>query len=182
MNDSAATHSGKPMTVPVWDRFVRIFHWSVVCGCAANLLLLEGGRLPHELVGYAIATLLAARMAWGFLGTPHARFADFIPGPARLGHYLAALLRGREPRMLGHNPAAAVMILALMGVLSGLAITGWMTTLDAFWGAEWLEDLHEALADILRLLVLIHVAGAILASIRHRENLILSMLTGRKRA
>lgn len=171
-----------PATVMVWDRFVRVFHWSVVGGCAVNILLLEGGRTPHEIVGYAVAALVAARIVWGFIGATHARFADFTPRPAVLIGYLQALVRGREPRWRGHNPAAAVMIFALLGVLIGLGVTGWMTTLDMFWGEEWLEDLHKALADGLQIMVLIHAAAAVVESLRHRENLILAMITGEKRA
>lgn len=179
---TGAGSAQEPATVPVWDRFVRVFHWSVVAGCAADVLVLDGGRLPHEIVGYTVAGLVAARVAWGFAGTAHARFADFVPRPATLFAYLKALARGREPRTLGHNPAAAVMILALMAVLAALGVTGWMTTLDAFWGAEWLEELHKGLADALQLMVLVHAAAAVAESLRHRENLILAMITGRKRA
>lgn len=171
-----------PATVMVWDRFVRVFHWSVVVGCVANILLLEGGRTPHEIVGYAVTALVAARLVWGFTGAAHARFADFAPRPAVLIGYLQALVRGREPRWRGHNPAAAVMIFALLGVLIGLGVTGWMTTLDMFWGEEWLEALHRALADGLQIMVLIHAAAAVIESLRHRENLILAMITGEKRA
>ncbi|NYZ11971.1 cytochrome B [Azospirillum sp. RWY-5-1] len=178
---SAAGSPAEPATVPVWDRFVRVFHWSVVAGCAANSFALEGGKLPHEIVGYAVAALVAARLVWGFVGTRHARFVDFVPGPATLAAHLKALLQGREPRTRGHNPAAAVMILALMAVLAVLGVTGWMTTLDAFWGAEWLEETHELLADALQLMVLVHAAAAVLESLRHRENLVLAMITGRKR-
>lgn len=174
--------SSAPATVMVWDRFVRAFHWSVVGGCAVNILLLEGGRTPHEIVGYAVAALVAARIVWGFIGATHARFADFAPRPAVLIGYLQALVRGREPRWRGHNPAAAVMIFALLGMLIGLSVTGWMTTLDMFWGEEWLEDLHKALADGLQIMVLIHAAAAVIESLRHRENLILAMITGEKRA
>lgn len=179
---TAGGSTEEPATILVWDRFIRVFHWSVVAGCAVNTIALEGGRLPHELVGYAVTGLVAARVVWGFAGTPHARFADFVPRPSSLLAYLQAMVRGREPRTIGHNPAAAVMILALMGVLAALGITGWMTTLDAFWGAEWLEELHEALAEGLQIMVLVHAAAAVMESLRHRENLVHAMITGRKRA
>jgi cytochrome b len=74
------------------------------------------------------------RVCWGFVGTRHARFRDFVPSPARLAGYLSALRRGREPRHLGHNPAGAVMMLVLMLLLAGVSITGWMQSLDTFWG------------------------------------------------
>lgn len=167
--------------VRVWDPVVRLFHWTVVAGCVLNLFILEDGERPHEIVGYVIAGALAVRLVWGFIGTRHARFADFVPTPARLAAYVRALLRGREPRMLGHNPAGAVMMLALMALLAGTCLTGWMTTLDAFWGEDWLEALHETLANAILVLALLHAAAALFESWRHRENLVWSMVTGWKR-
>jgi cytochrome b len=167
--------------VRVWDPFVRLFHWSVVGACALNLTLLNDGKLAHRWLGYGVMALLALRLVWGVVGSRHARFRDFVPGPRGLLVYLGAMARGREPRFRGHNPAAAVMILVLMTLLGVIGVTGWMMTLDAFWGVEWVEDLHKGLANGLIVLVAIHVAAAVLESLRHRENLILAMITGRKR-
>lgn len=168
-------------TIRVWDPFVRIFHWSVVCGCAIDLTLLDDGKLAHRWIGYSVMALVGLRLIWGFIGTRHARFADFVSGPRALLAYLAAMRCGREPRFIGHNPAAAVMIIALLVLLNAIGVTGWMQTLDAFWGAEWLESLHGGLANLLVVLVGVHVGAAILESLRHRENLVLAMFTGRKR-
>lgn len=168
--------------VKVWDLVVRVFHWTVVLGCLANLFLLEDGEDAHEIVGFVVAAAVAVRIVWGFVGTRYARFAEFVPTPARLGRYLAALARGREPRMLGHNPAGAVMMIALMALLVAVSVTGWMMGLDAFWGEEWLEELHGGLANAILVLAALHAAAAIVESWRHRENLVWSMVTGRKRA
>ncbi len=168
-------------TVRVWDPFVRLFHWSVVGGCALNFTILDDGKLAHRWIGYGVLALLALRLVWGVIGSRHARFADFVPGPRDLIAYLGSLIRGREPRFLGHNPAAAVMVLALMALLAAIGVTGWMQTLDAFWGYDWVETLHEGLANGLIVLVVVHVAAALFESLRHRENLILAMITGRKR-
>jgi len=167
-------------TVSVWDPVVRLFHWTVVAGCLLNLFVLED--LAHEVVGYLVAAALVVRVFWGLAGTGYARFADFVPTPSGLASYLGALVRGREPRMLGHNPAGAVMMLALMGLLAAVSVTGWMMGLDAFWGEDWLEELHEGLANAILVLALLHAAAALFESWRHRENLVWSMVTGRKRA
>ena len=71
-------------SVTVWDPVVRIFHWTVVAGCLANLFILEDGGRAHEVIGYAVAAVLVVRIVWGFVGTRHARFEDFVPGPHRL--------------------------------------------------------------------------------------------------
>nr|WP_245261958.1 cytochrome b/b6 domain-containing protein [Ancylobacter sp. FA202] len=165
----------------VWDPVVRIFHWTVVAGCLLNLFVVEDGEALHEIIGYVVAAVLVVRVIWGFIGTPYARFAAFVPGPRRLAQYLSALAKGREPRMLGHNPAGAVMMLALMALLAATCVSGWMMGLDAFWGADWLEETHEWLANSILVMALLHAAAALIESRRHRENLVLAMITGRKR-
>ena len=169
-------------SVTVWDPVVRIFHWAVVAGCLANLFIVEDGELAHQVIGYVVVAVLVVRVVWGFVGTRYARFNDFVPGPRRLRRYLTLLARGREPRQLGHNPAAAVMMLVLMTLLAAVSVTGWMATLDAFWGVEWVEELHEGVADAILWLALIHAGAALYESVRHSENLVWAMVTGRKRA
>lgn len=74
------------------------------------------------------------------------------------------------------------MTLALLGMIAAISGTGLMMTTDAFWGAEWVEDLHEGLVFATLALITVHVAGVIVTSVKHRENLVRSMITGRKRA
>lgn len=166
--------------VRVWDPVVRIFHWTVVTGCAVNMVL-DDGKLVHRWVGYAVALALAIRLVWGIIGTRHARFTDFVPGWAELKAYIADAIRFREPRHLGHNPLGAVMILALMAALAGVSMTGWMMTLDQFWGSHFLEEVHESFANGILLLAAVHVLGVLYGSLRHGENLIRAMVTGLKR-
>jgi cytochrome b len=169
-------------SVRVWDPLVRVFHWTLAFGCIANLTVLREAENLHRYVGYGVTAALAVRLVWGVVGPGHARFGDFVPGPRRLLGYCQALIRGREPRYLGHNPAAAVMILALIVVAGLCGVTGWMMGLDAFWGDKRLEGVHETAANLILIMALVHVGAAIIESRRHRENLILSMITGRKRA
>src|SRR3954468_15327049 len=135
----------------------------------------------HGVIGCAVAAVLAVRVVWGFVGTRHARFTDFVPSRRRLVQYLTLVAQGREPRQVGHNPAAAVMMLVLMALLAAVSVTGWMATLDAFWGVEWVEELHEGTAEAILWLALIHAAAALYESMRHGENLVWAMVTGRKR-
>lgn len=95
---------------------------------------------------------------------------------------MTGISRDRESRFIGHNPARGAMVLALMAAMASLAVTGWMSTLDMFWGSEWLEEIHEFLANFVLVLIALHVAGVLLASLRHGENLVRAMVNGRKRA
>jgi len=168
--------------VRVWDPIVRLFHWTIVGGVVANLTFLRHEESPHIYVGYAVVAALVVRLGWGFVVRGHARFASFVPGPYRLTGYLRAMLGRREPRYLGHNPAGAAMIVLLLVLLVAIGVTGWMMGLDAFWGVAWVETLHEVTANILIGAVALHVIGAIVESIRHRENLPWAMITGYKRS
>jgi cytochrome b len=95
--------------------------------------------------------------------------------------YLRDVALLRAPRYLGHNPAGGAMIVALLVTLLGTCITGYMMTTDAFWGSQWVEDTHKYLANLTLGLVVVHVIGVLIASFEHRENLVKSMLTGKKR-
>lgn len=169
-------------TIKVWDPLVRLFHWGLVVSYAVAWLTADLWDDMHEWAGYMAAGLIAFRLVWGFIGPKYARFTQFVRSPARVVRYLGSILRGRKVRYIGHNPAGAVMILALMFTILGTALTGWMYTLDAFWGVDWVEETHEFLADVTLILVLGHVAGVILTSLRHKENLARAMIIGRKRA
>ena len=168
-------------TIRVWDPLVRALHWTLVA-CVLGNLLNESGETLHRALGYTASGVVLTRLVWGMVGTRHARFADWFPTPARLLPYLRALLQGRAPRHIGHNPAGAVMMLALLVLVLGLGATGYLMTTDAFFGEDWLEEVHEALADVLVGAVALHVTAALFESWRHRENLVASMLHGRKRA
>ena len=179
MPHSGLMHHGK---IKVWDLFVRVFHWSVVLGFLANMYGTEPGEWLHRWIGYVMVSLIAGRILWGFWGTPHARFRSFFPTPPRIMTYFKLLIRGKEPRYISHNPAGALMMIALIFALLGCILTGWMQGLDRFWGVLWVQEVHEIAADSILVLAALHVAGAVFASCKHRENLIWSMITGYKRA
>jgi cytochrome b len=128
-----------------------------------------------------VAGAVVVRIVWGFVGPAHARFAQFVPRPAVAVEYARAFVRGQEPRHLGHNPLGALMIVFLLILLLALCLFGWLQKTDTFFGIAWVEETHVVLADVLLIAVLIHVAGALTASVRHRENLVWAMVTGRKR-
>ena len=174
--------TGKAAEITVWDPFVRVFHWSQAILIGVAWLTADGWKWLHEWSGYVLGGLIALRILWGVIGSPHARFSDFVRGPAATLGYLRDLLAGRETRYLGHNPAGGAMILALLAVTAATVVTGWLQTTDAFWGSSGMEELHESLATLILVLVAFHVAGVLLESLRHRENLVRAMITVRKRA
>ena len=89
----------------VWDRFVRIFHWLLVAFFCISYLTGEEEHWIHTYSGYAIFTLISLRVIWGFIGSKHARFADFIYSPGSIVRYLASLTTASPKRYRGHNPA-----------------------------------------------------------------------------
>lgn len=165
---------------PVWDRFVRFFHWSLVTCVLLNCFVLEQGEWQHRWVGYLACALVTARLVWGFVGTRHARFADFFPTPARVKHHVSALLAARPDTHAGHNPLGALMMLLLMALVLSLGLTGWLQGTDAYFGDERLQDLHRYLGNALMLSAGLHAASAIVVGRLERTRLIKAMVTGVK--
>lgn len=162
----------------IWDRFIRLFHWSVAGLFLLNFWVLEAGDPPHEWAGYAIAALVLARIGWGFYGPATARFAGFFPTPARLRDTLRNFrARCREHR--GHNALGGLMVLFLLAGLLLTAVSGWMQGLDAFWGEDWVENLHEWTANTLMAAVVVHVSAVLIIQYRFGVPLIRAMIRGR---
>jgi cytochrome b len=180
-----ATVSGRAMrpgTVAVWDVAVRVFHWALVAAFLTAWISAEESDSVHETAGYVVAGLVAFRVIWGIVGSRHARFADFVRSPATVFRFLRDTMTFRAPRYVGHNPAGGAMVVALLVALTVIAGSGYMMTTDAFWGVRWVRELHEIAVDFTLVLIALHVLGVVLASLEHRENLVVAMLTGRKRA
>jgi cytochrome b len=167
--------------IRVWDLAVRVLHWSLVLTVAAAWLTRHSRGGWHEWLGYATLAVVALRTLWGFFSSGYARFADFVRPASPTMAYARTVLAGREARFVGHNPVGGWMVVALLSLVALVCLTGWLYTTDRFWGVEWVEELHETLSDILFLFVALHIVGVVFTSIRHRENLIASMLHGRKR-
>ena len=167
--------------IKVWDLPVRVFHWSLVTCFAGAWLTSDDAEALHHWFGYGALGLIAFRLLWGLIGSYHARFANFVPRPGTLAGYVQLMTRRREPRYLGHNPAAAMMILFLIGMVTLIGTTGWLMTTDWGWGSDVLETVHEGAAQLTLAAVAVHVTAAIYESLHHRENLIAAMVTGVKR-
>jgi len=166
--------------VTVWDPLIRLFHWSLASAFVVSWWTGEEYYDLHLQAGYAALGLVCLRLVLGFFGSKHARFSDFVYSPRVTISYLFSLPRGNAKRYLGHNPAGswAIFTLLVLAALSGA--TGWLVLQD--FGGKWLEELHEGVASAMLAVVLLHVAGVVVSSWLHRENLVLSMISGMKRA
>lgn len=164
----------------VWDMPVRVFHWSLALSFAGAWLTAESEywKLWHVSFGYSMAVLIAFRLVWGLVGTRYARFAQFVRGLGAVKQYFLSYLRGQPQHYVGHNPAGALAILAIMGTVVITAITGYASYEEI--GGEWLPDIHEPMASLLMGIVVLHIAAVILTSVMHKENLVRAMLTGKK--
>ena len=178
--DEALADAPAPRKVLVWDVPVRVVHWLMVASFFGAYFTAESERwrLLHVTLGYTMLGLAAFRIVWGLVGTRHARFSNFVRGPAAVLRYLRSLLIGRPEHHVGHNPAGALAIVALLALTLGVAASGWAVFNDV--GGEWLEELHELSANLMLLIVVVHIAAVALSSWLHRENLIGAMISGRK--
>lgn len=180
--------------IRVWDPLIRVFHWTLALAVLVALITEDDLLWAHTWAGYTVLGLVAVRWVWGFIGSEHARFSDFVRPPRETLSYLGDVAAFRARRYLGHNPAGGAMVVAMLLLLplvalSGMAVYGYLefsgplaglfSASPDTWGAV-LKEIHELLADLLLALVGLHLAGVAIASLQHRENLVRSLWTGRK--
>ncbi|VAW79954.1 Cytochrome b [hydrothermal vent metagenome] len=191
--------------IRVWDLLVRIFHWSLVLGFTIAYLTGEEEGSLHIYSGYAVLGLITFRVIWGFIGSRYARFSDFVHSPKSVSRYLKSLLTRKPEHHTGHNPAGGWMVIAMLLSLfvvsfSGLKLyaveeglgplAGPLPTLSVISPAyadddsdgeeEFWEEIHEASANFMLLLIFLHITGVIVSSRMHGENLVKAMVTGKK--
>lgn len=168
----------------VWDLPTRVFHWSFALSFAGAYLTAESERYRdvHLALGYVFAALLVFRLVWGLVGTRYARFSSFTFSVSAIVGYLKSLHQQQAQHFLGHNPAGAIAIFLLLGLGLVISLTG--IGLDWEFGSVDWEDFfaetHELSANFMLLVVFVHIAGVIVSSYLHHENLARSMLTGYK--
>lgn len=166
----------------VWDVPTRVFHWLLALSFTGAFVTAESERYRdiHVVLGYTLLGLIAFRLLWGFLGTRYARFSSFLFRPGEIVAYTLSLLKGKATHYVGHNPvgSVAIWLLLTLGIASG--VTGVLLFEDI--GGDVLEELHELLANTMLLVVFVHIAGVVVSSVLHRENLVRSMITGFKAA
>lgn len=185
-----------------WDGPTRLFHWLLAALILAAWMSAEFATAlgDHRLVwhrwtGLAVLVVLVWRLVWGFAGPDRARFTSFLRGPGAALRYARRLLAGAPERYLGHNPLGALMIVALLAVLTLQASLGLFATDDSDLTGGPLhrlvsEELNDRAAGWHNLifhfgllpLIALHIAANVLYGLAKREPLIRAMITGRKPA
>jgi cytochrome b len=168
----------------VYDLPTRAFHWLFAALFLSAFFI---GKFAddessvyayHMLAGLALAGVVGLRIVWGFIGSRYARFSSFALRPNDLFQYFKDFFTSMPGRTLGHNPASSWAALVMMALALGLALTGYFMTSGG--NKETLEDTHELLANAFIVVVIGHVAGVILHTLRHRDWIGLSMVSGKK--
>ena len=166
--------------IRVWDVPTRVGHWMLA---SAFIVALASGdseamRLVHVTVGLTFTGVLAFRLFWGVAGTRYARFTSFLFSPREVYAYLRSIVQGRADHWVGHNPAGSYAIYLLL--LSGVIVAGTGIASYTKVGGDWVEQAHEVVSYLMLGVVGVHVAGVLVSSKLHRENLVRSMLDGYK--
>ena len=181
----------------VWDAPTRLFHWIIVAAVIIAWATAEADSSfwfsVHLGAGYAVLGALIFRIIWGFAGSRHALFRDFVRSPGAVRDYTKKLAGLKPPHFTGHNPLGGWMVILLLLMLAGLVATGLfggeqgeseagpLAYMVAPALAEELVEVHEVLFNVLLVLVGIHIAGVITDMVLTRDNLIAAMITGYKR-
>ncbi|MBK6603030.1 MAG: cytochrome b/b6 domain-containing protein [Betaproteobacteria bacterium] len=181
--------------VHVWDWPVRLFHWSIVALVAAAIITAYlGGDAKewHMRAGYGVLAMVLFRVAWGFAGTRHARFASFLHGPRTAIRYARSFATRASPVSIGHNPLGGWSVIALLAALLVQAGTGLFANDDLLMEGPLVKFVSDALSDrittfhhlnvwAIGILVGVHIAAVVSHWVVAKENLVRPMLTGRKR-
>jgi cytochrome b len=168
--------------IMVWDIPTRLFHWLLAAAffAAFGIAQFVDDENPsfsvHMLLGIVIGFMVILRIIWGFVGSKYARFSSFLFSPRDLFVYIKSVFAGDGKRYVGHNPGAGYTIFAMLVMLIGLVATGLLMQNNN----ELLEELHGFLAYATIAAVFVHLSGMVLHTVKHRENIIFSMVSGTK--
>lgn len=185
--NNGQTRSMSEKNYILWDIPTRLCHWLIAACVPLAWLSAETQNYElHQWLGYTMIVLVTSRIIWGFVGSPHSRFADFLVGPRRL----VAYLRGGAAKSAGHNPAGAWSVIALLLLLLLQAISGLFNSDDIFFNGPLyhaasveLRDnmgwIHDIAFYALLALIGLHVVAVLYHQYRHKEPLVQAMVKGR---
>ncbi|MEP2716957.1 cytochrome b/b6 domain-containing protein [Pseudophaeobacter sp.] len=165
---------------PVWDPFIRLFHWSLVLLFAANSFVIDPDSALHAPIGYAIVALIALRLVWGLIGSPYARFSSFPISQSAILSQIRDIALSRRAAHCGHSPLGSVMICNLLFCILALGGSGYLASLSGGAVFPWAEDLHEFLVAWVQFSIVIHIGAVFFESRRIGVDLIRAMMTGFK--
>ncbi len=180
VHDTVGATGKVKQEIMVWDMPVRVFHWLLVICFAGAWLTSESERLAmiHYAFGYTACLLVLIRLVWGLIGTRYARFSQFLKSSRAIFEHFMAMLRGHPHHDVGHNPAGGLAMFALMLLILLIGFTGYLTAKEFF--GNFASEVHEALASLVLGLVIVHIIAAIGMSVIEKQNLVRSMVTGKK--
>lgn len=130
---------------------VRLIHWGIALSVFLVVFFLEDGDAPHRYAGYFALSLVALKVVLS--------------------------LKNKEESQTGF--LKNLVHILIWGLVVLLALTGWMMSLDRFWGEDWLERIHEYLSHSLKVLVLLHLLGVFWDAYKFKRPTWLLMVTGR---
>ncbi len=163
----------------VWRWPVRVMHWSMVAAFSVAMWTRDSelDRMIHVYAGYTMAAVLLVRILYGFLAQDLAGFRRFPPAPIKGLQYAIDLVRGQARNHLGHNPAGALAIYAML-------LLGLSTVATGYWAFEYdndfAKDWHHHLSYAWLWLIGVHLFGVLMGSLAHKEFLVWAMITGCK--
>ena len=166
----------------VWDLPTRLFHWFFAFGLTIAFGIAffvdDDSSLfaAHMIVGIVLSLMVFLRVLWWIVGTKYARFSSFLFTPSTVAAYLRVALMGSGERSVGHNPGSSYVLLAMMGLVVLVIATGLLVSS----GNEALEELHELSSYALLAAIFAHIAGVIFYTVKQRDNISWSMITGMK--
>lgn len=171
----------------LWDLPTRIFHWALVL-----LMVLawwsgeEENYDLHQWVGYLAIALVLSRIVWGFIGSTHSRFSDFMVGPSGLARYL----RGEGADSPGHNPLGGWSILVMILLILAQGVSGLFNADDVLFSGplyyaadsgfrDAMGAYHEIGFNVLMGFVLLHLLAVGYYQFLRGEKLLQAMISGR---
>ena len=170
----------------LWDIPTRVFHWLIVCCVPLAWWRAETENYEaHQWIGYTVITLVVTRIAWGFFGSQHSRFRDFVVGPGGI----LAYLRGQGSVSVGHNPLGGWSVLALLSLLLLQAVSGLFNSDDILFSGplyyaadtglrDAMGALHEVVFNILLGFICLHLAAVLYHQFALKERLLQAMFKG----
>ncbi len=171
--------------IRVYDFPTRIFHWLFAAYFIGAFFIAktyddDSIQYPyHMLMGLTLAYMVVLRILWGFVGGKYSKFNSFQLQPKMLVQYFKDLMTSKTQKTLGHNPASSWAAVTMMLLALGMATTGILMAKDM--NKEFVEEIHEIFAYAFVVVVVGHVVGVIIHTIRHKEMIGLSMVTGNKK-